>query len=113
MGKFATYQKRGTSYSQFSFAAPQVGDWSIGTITASSIAANRTFGLPPGVAAFQARAIPTAGGATTLGNNTASTASTVSGLAGATQYNIQIRYTGGSSSQPLSDWSDVKTATTS
>lgn len=109
MGKWATYQKRGSARQQGSQSPLSSGGWSITGVLATQFNAHRLAGFPAGADGVQGRARLTAGGPWILGT-VAATDSVISGLTTATNYSVQIAWTSGGN--VVSGWSDVKTQTT-
>lgn len=106
MGKWSTYQKRGSAAFFGTMPAPADADWTVGTPTTTTIPCTRVAAVPGGATQMLWRAI----------NNTTNVlaaafqASPVSGLTTGTQYRVQAAWFNGG--VQVSDASPAKLATT-
>jgi hypothetical protein len=107
MGKWATYQRRGGSSMFGSLAAPgpSGGDWTIGTVTATTIPTTRVAPVPSGAVSMLFRAINNVTGAVTQPFNTS-----IAGLTTATAYRVQAAWFNGT--QQVSEASPATLVTT-
>lgn len=92
MGKWASYNKRGSAPFGGIMAAPAGADWSVGTITTTSIAFTRIAAIPTGATTMLGRAINNV----TNVPATAFTGSPITGLTTLTAYRVQVAWFNGS-----------------
>lgn len=111
MGKFAQYQKRGSSKGQGTLPAPILTDFTPGGPGATSIAIGRNVSIPAGADQWGVLVQPGAGGAPQGTSPVQSgTPITVTGLTTLTPYKVRIAWFLGT--VRVSEWSDFKTFTT-
>lgn len=112
MGKWSTYQKRGTAGSGFLLSPPLDTEWSLNAPAATSVSADKLVSFPGPADKWILRAIRVSDSAITNGTSSTGTTASVTGLVTATAYNIQAAWVGGVSGQRLSNWSASKPVTT-
>jgi hypothetical protein len=110
MGKFATYAKRGAPVNPFPFGQFPSGGWTWAGLSTTSMRATRLAGFFPGFDRWTIRWRLTSGGAFTQEPTTTGTQIDVLGLTPATSYTAQAAFFSGTTQ--VSDWSDVKVAST-
>lgn len=111
MGKHAQYLKRGTVHHFGTMSPPIPAEWAINSTTINSILVDRLVAVPSPGTFTVARAIKVSDGSLAASQpGWSGTTGTIVGLTGATQYRVQIAWRIGS--VQISDWSDVKLATT-
>lgn len=113
MGKWATYQKRGSALHLGTLGAPNSADWSVGGATTSTFNANRLINLPDPATHWTVRYRRTAdpvGTPWAQSGYTGATPITPPGLVGASQYEVQAAWA--INPNNISDWSASKFVTT-
>lgn len=112
MGKWASYQKRGTARQFGVMAGPRAGDFSTSGITSSAVDVNRGANIPAPATAWQARAVRVTAPSGSIVQSTVGSGATlqITGLASGVQYRIEVAWW--SATNLLSDWTIVGTITT-
>lgn len=103
MGKWAQYQKRGSALHVGNFSAPTAPDFTIDTITNSSVRVNRIASIPSGATGWGTQLQAQAGGAIIAASVELVGANVVQGgLAASTAYRIRTAWF--RNGVPSSDW---------
>lgn len=111
MGKWASYRKRGSAAQHGFLQAPQIGDWTVGAPTATTLTITRVAAIPGGASSMGILTVNVlTGNFVSLTGPTASTPFNVTGLTPATAYRLQAAWFSGT--LRISDWSAPLLGTT-
>ena len=110
MGKFATYQKRGSCVEFGTMPAAVVGDWLLLTPIAATLRITRTSGIPAPAGQMGVHTRLTSGGAWSTPVTSAAGSIDIGATTGL-NYSVQIAWFDPTGTKQLSAWSDTKTAT--
>jgi hypothetical protein len=110
MGKWATYQKRGTAHQQGFLTPPAAADWSFSGVTTTAFNVNLLVPIPPPATQWAIQTRQQGTTTWTLRGPTPATPINVTGLTTGTTYEVQAAYF--LNGAQVSPWSPTKTQAT-
>lgn len=102
MGKWAQYQKRGGARITGNMSAPIAGNFTIGTVTTTTIPVNRVAAIPAPATQAGVLVVHNLSGAVAFENNAAGTPITATGLTSGVTYRVYAAWF--ANNVRLSDW---------
>lgn len=111
VGKWASYAKRGSAAQTGFVKAPVDADWSVGTLTATTIPMNLLSPIPEQAGRWGYLVVNNATGVAVAQNVGLATPLTATGLVSGTTYRVQIAWFQTGSLARVSDWSPPRTVT--
>jgi hypothetical protein len=103
MGHWSQNRRRGGTGHSGVLAAPQSGDWSVGTIAATTVEVLRAVPIPLPATLLSARVLLASTHAFVTGTGSSASSFNVTGLTTGTSYLLQVSWS--KSTGTISDWS--------